>query len=78
MYCKSAVFSFWKPTSKFFELHTNLTKEMYKNRCHTLSFVQLLMREAGKETVKKYYIVFIVKSEDAIMNDCKHLKFKDN
>ena len=32
----------------------------------------------GKEPVEKYYIVFIVKSEDAIMNDCKHLKIIDN
>jgi len=78
MYCKSAVFSFWKPTVTFWELCTNLTKEIYKNRCHTLSFVQLQMREAGKEPVEKYYIVFIVKSEDANMNDCKHSKFKDN
>jgi len=78
MYCKSAVFIFWKPTLTFWELCTKLTKEMYKNMCHTLSFVQLLMREAGKEPVEKYYIVFIVKSEDAIMNDCKHLKIIDN
>jgi len=33
----------------FWELRTNLTQEMYKNIYCTVFFIQLLMREAGKE-----------------------------
>jgi len=33
----------------FWELCTNLTQEMYKNIYCTVFFIQLLIREAGKE-----------------------------
>jgi hypothetical protein len=45
----------------FWELRTNLTKEMYKNMYCTVFLVQLVMREGGEEPVEKYCIVLNVK-----------------
>jgi len=50
MYCKFADVSFRKPTETFWELCTNLTQDMYKNIYCTVFFIQLLMREAEKES----------------------------
>jgi hypothetical protein len=76
MYGKSAIVSFCKLTLQFWELCTDLTKEMYKNIYCTVFLVQLQIREDGKEPVDKYYIARNLKSEDANMNDSKPLSFK--
>jgi len=78
MYCKSEIVSFCKPTLTFWELCTNLTREIYRNMCYPLVLAQLLMREVGKGPVEKYYVVLNVECEDLNMNDCKPLNFQDN
>jgi hypothetical protein len=52
MYCKSAIVSFCKPTVTFWELCTNLTKEMYKNMDCTVILVHFLVREGGEEPAR--------------------------
>ena len=73
MYCKSANVSFCKAALTFWDLHTVLTEELYRNVYCVVVLVELLLGEGGKECVEKCYIVLSVKCEGANVNCCKVL-----
>jgi hypothetical protein len=73
MYCKSAIFGFWKRTATFWELRTALTMEMYKTMCYPV-FLYRYWWVGWKGTCWEILHRLNVKSEYTNMNDLQAFK----